>query len=117
MHLSNSALCGVTCADACHHQVLAAAGELTWAKSHAQVTTNPFPLRADMHRQNTDWRTDPIILLYNAVAQDVMQAAGIETVSTWNLAAPLADLSYDRGHYKGVVGYYISLFLLNIVCR
>lgn len=81
------------------------------------MTTNPFPLRADMHRQNTDWRTDPILLLYNSLAQDVMQAAGIEIISTWNLAAPLADFSYDRGHYKGVVGYHISLLLINIVCN
>ena len=70
----------------------------------------------DQHRLNTDWRTDPTILLYNSLAQNVMQSAGIEVVSTWNLAAPLADLSYDRAHYKGAVGYYISLLLLNIVC-
>ena len=57
-----------------------------------------------------------MLLLYNSIAQDVMQAAGIEVVNTWNLAAPLADLSYDRAHYKGVVGYYISLLLFNIVC-
>ena len=56
------------------------------------------------------------MMLYNSIAQNVMQSAGIETISTWNLAAPLADLSYDRGHYKGVVGYYIALLLLNIVC-
>lgn len=81
-----------------------------------QVTTNPLPLREDLHRRNTDWRTDPVLLLYNAIALDVMQSAGIEVVNTWNLAAPLAELSYDRAHYKGVVGYYISLLLLNIVC-
>ena len=74
------------------------------------VTTNPLPLREDM--RSTDRRTDPILLLYNAIALDVMQSAGIETFSTGNLAAPLADLSYDRGHYKDVVGFYISLLLL-----
>lgn len=57
-----------------------------------------------------------MLLLYNAIAHNVMQSAGIEVVSTWNLAAPLADFSYDRAHYKGVVGYHIALLLLNIVC-
>ncbi|KAK9827960.1 hypothetical protein WJX81_001217 [Elliptochloris bilobata] len=81
------------------------------------VTTNPFPLHAHLHVLNTDWRSDPELLLFNAIANRAMATAGLDTVDVWHMAAPVAELSYDKSHFKGTLGYYIVLQFLSTVCR
>ena len=62
----------------------------------AQVTTTPFPIHAHLHVLNKDWRTDPQLLLFNAIAERIMLAAGLDIVDIWHMAAPLAELTYDK---------------------
>ena len=80
------------------------------------MTTTPFPIHAHWHVFNTDWRTDPQLLLFNAIGSRAMQAAGIGVVDVWHMAAPLAELAYDTTHYKGTLGYTIALQFLSVAC-
>ena len=60
------------------------------------MTTTPFPIHAHLHVLNKDWRTDPQLLLFNAIAERIMLAAGVDIVDVWHMAAPLAELTYDK---------------------
>ncbi|CAL8465783.1 g5319 [Coccomyxa elongata] len=83
------------------------------------VTTNSFPLwRGTWWNPNRqDWRTDPILLVYNRTANTMMEDAKIPIIDTYSIAAPLFDLSYDGAHYKGHAGYNTDLRILNMICQ
>lgn len=81
------------------------------------VTTGTHPLMNFLHGvNNRDWRTDPVLLLYNSLASTHMKEAGIDVIDTWSIGAPMQELSYDHGHYKGNVGYAVGLRVLNTLC-
>ena len=63
-----------------------------------------------------DWRTDPILLILNRVANKMMEDAGIPIVDTYAISAPLNDVSYDSAHYRGHVGFAMDLRILNALC-
>ncbi len=97
-------------------QAAQAAGmEVIWMTTNGHAITmhqhgaGPVPLR--------DWRTDPVLLLLNRIANSIMTSAGIPIFDTWSMTAPVFDLSYDGAHYKGDVGYSIALALLNHICK
>ena len=90
---------------------------LSPAAPRAQVTTTPYPIHAERHIYNTDWRTDPVLLLFNAIASRAMRGAGIDVVDVWHIIAPLAELAYDTMHYKGTLGYNLGLHFLAVASR
>ncbi|BDA44700.1 hypothetical protein COCOBI_06-1780 [Coccomyxa sp. Obi] len=82
------------------------------------MTTNSFPLwrGAWYNAKRQEWRTDPVLLLYNQAANKMMEDAGIPVIDTYSISAPLNDVSYDAAHYRGHVGYHIDLRILNVLC-
>ncbi|KAK9816200.1 hypothetical protein WJX74_002481 [Apatococcus lobatus] len=97
-------------------QTAQAAGvEVIW------MTTNGHAITMHQHGQDVaqfrDWRTDPVLLLINRIANSIMTAAGIPIFDTWSMTAPVFDLSYDGAHFKGDIGYNIGLTLLNYLCK
>ena len=97
-------------------QIAHAAGvEVIW------MTTNGHAITMHQHARDIshfrDWRTDPVLLLLNRIANSIMTSAGIPIFDTWSMTAPVFDLSYDGAHYKGDIGYEIGLALLNYLCK
>jgi hypothetical protein len=87
-----------------------------FGNDHYWVTMNAFPTRRVLHGKGSDWRTDPMLLLYNKIATSIMHLHGIPVVDTYSIAAPLSDVSYDAAHYVGVVGQAQARMMLHILC-
>lgn len=63
-----------------------------------------------------DWRTDPLLSLYNSISHNVYSSKGMQIVDVFSVTTALHDISYDGYHFKGVVAYNIDLIILNTIC-
>lgn len=84
---------------------------------HYWMTINSHPLTRRQQDPGDDWRTTPMLLLYNKVAATVMDKHGIAVVDTFSIADPLFDVSYDGAHYLGAAGQMQAQLVLHVVCR
>lgn len=81
------------------------------------VTINTQPIILRWHQEEGyDWRSEPMLLTYNKVANMIMQRHGIPIVDTYSISSPVNDLSYDNAHYIGNVGFAQARMLLHTVC-
>jgi hypothetical protein len=79
------------------------------------MTTNAFALHDQIY--GTDWRIDPVLERYNTIANNIAKNYGIKVMNTFDIAIVLSDLSFDWGHYRGVVGWSQGNYLLNILLQ
>ncbi len=84
------------------------------------MTSNGQPISLAVHKykkfQHKDFRTDPLLLAINRVANNIMTAHNISIFDTWSMTNPVADLSFDGIHYAGDVGYFMAMRILNSLC-
>lgn len=59
----------------------------------------------------------PLIRQYNAISRALAVSLHIPMLETFDIIEPLLDLSYDGGHYKGVVGWTLGNHAFNMVCH
>ena len=62
------------------------------------VTINASPTVWSFHgaiAHAKDWRTDPMLQEWNALASGIMQAAGIPVINTYAITSVVNDVSYD----------------------
>ena len=64
-----------------------------------------------------DWRSDPVISMYNQLSYDAMHSKGVPIIDLFHLTSALHDMAFDGNHYKGLVGYHVDLRILNELCR
>ena len=64
-----------------------------------------------------DWRSDPVITMYNQLAVAEMGRLDIPIIDAYRIVAPLHDLSFDGYHFKGIVGHNLDLHVLNTLCH
>lgn len=88
------------------------------------TTTASFPIRRDFFgcgrgKGLRDGRTDPVLLLYNKLAHDVMQGRNIPVIDTYSITSSLPDATYEGAHYsdKGAVGFHVVQLVANVVCN
>ena len=84
-------------------------------KRASWVTTPSHPLNPGLTGVD-DWRTDPLLSLYNRLSQDVLDEDLIGIIDTFSITSPLNELSYDGHHYKGLMAYNVDLMILNAIC-
>ncbi len=64
-----------------------------------------------------DYRTEPLIIKYNAIAAHVMHAQyKIPLVDFHSPTAPMSDLTPDRAHFIGSVGQAVNQMLVSVLC-
>ncbi|KAK9830548.1 hypothetical protein WJX72_012398 [[Myrmecia] bisecta] len=84
-----------------------------WVTSNSAPTVwnhhGPFP-------EKRDWRTDPMLELFNTVATGIMERAGITVIDTYDRTSVLNDVSYDAAHYRGYVGRALEVLILDTLC-
>ena len=68
------------------------------------------------HTGVRDWRSEPVISLYNELSRAHFAELGIPFIDMSSIVGPLQDLSYDSSHFKGIVGFFMDLRILNILC-
>lgn len=75
-------------------------------------------LKAKYEVASIDWRTDPLLLLYNRLAHDEMAAAGIAVIDTWGPSTTLLELTGDGIHFseRGVVGRAVLNMVVHNLC-
>ena len=64
-----------------------------------------------------DWRSEPVIAMYNQLSYSAMHSRGIPIIDLFHLTSPLHDLAFDGSHFKGMVGYHADLRIMNELCR
>lgn len=81
------------------------------------MTCSPS-LKARLEASSIDWRTDPLLLLFNRLAHGVMQRAAIPVIDTWGLTTVLMDLTGDGIHFaeRGVVGRGVQQVVAHTLC-
>ena len=106
-------------------RVSAVAASMSAARAKgAQViwmTTNGQPINLAVHThekfEHKDYRTDPLLLTINRIANDIMTAQDIPIFDTWSMTSAVADTSWDGAHFMGDVGYFITHRLLSSICH
>ncbi len=74
------------------------------------MTTNGQPINLAVHThekfENKDYRTDPMLLALNRVANRAMAAHDIPIYDTWSMTSAVADTAFDGAHFVGDVGFF-----------
>ena len=93
-------------------QALAQEGKLVhWVNSPSHAPDLELPkIGVD------DWRSDRLLLMYSDISQQIMADRGIPIINQFGITNPLHDMAYDTFHFKGLVGYYINLRILHVLC-
>ena len=79
-----------------------------WVNSPSRA---PDPLKTGIN----DWRSDKLLLLYNDISRQAMADVDIPIIDQYGITDPLHDMSHDAYHFKGLVGYYINMYVLNAI--
>jgi hypothetical protein len=80
------------------------------------VTTNPHGY-TDWMLKGTEWRTDPVLARYRDITLSLAAKHHIDVFDAFSVASPLCDLTYDGGHYNGVVGWTLAGHVLQHICK
>ena len=60
--------------------------------------------------------TDPILDAYHRMTLQLASDYGVKLLDTYSIANPLRDLTYDRCHYKGIVGWTLASYVVQSIC-
>lgn len=91
-------------------------------KSVFWVTTNSHPMDPkdgfkSIFIEGRDWRTDPLLLTYNKIANALAADLNIPIIDTYTLTSIMNEYSYDGAHYRGYVGYWSAVVVLDAISR
>ena len=85
------------------------------------MTTNGQPINLAVHAhedvKRKDFRTDPMLVALNRVANIIMAENDIPIFDTWSMTSAVADTAFDGAHFAGDVGDYITRRLLSSLCQ
>ncbi len=85
------------------------------------MTTNGQPVNLAAHGheryENKDFRTEPMLLTLNRIANAAMLAENIPIFDTWGMTNPIADTAYDGAHFAGDVAHTIAQRFLGGICQ
>ena len=79
------------------------------------LATNPYPLFRTLSARSFDFRLPHLVRGYNEIARKVVHVEAspwIQFLDTWPTAFALFDLSFDGGHYQGIVGMALAMTVL-----
>ena len=81
------------------------------------LTTNSVAYRI-IHTAKGDYRSDPLMILYNNIAVNAMRLNNITVLDTWSITSPLSEMSYDSAHFhfSGIVGNAITNLIKGVIC-
>jgi len=79
------------------------------------LSNNPMPLQNRITVcPAQDWRSDPVIVSYNDVAElavELLHSHHAHFVNTFWITQVVSDLSFDWNHFNGTVGRAIATFV------
>jgi hypothetical protein len=80
------------------------------------LTINSAPMSPTRQLNGTDWRTDPMFNMFNAISTNAMQRHRIPVIDMFAITDPVNDLTYDATHFMGVVGHALARQIASVVC-
>ena len=80
------------------------------------LTTNPHGY-VDWMLGGAEWRTDPVLARYRDIILRLAGKHHMDVLDPYSIADPLRDLTYDGGHYNGIVGWTLASYVLAHVCQ
>ena len=105
-----------------HQYALAAENQAEFLMSLRQEGKHVYWINSPSHAPDPgrtgidDWRSDRLLSLYNSISHQAVAHKTIPVIDQYSITDPLHDMAYDKYHFKGLVGFYIHLRILNVLC-